>query len=113
MSHRFRVLDGPPTGDPDVYQGVTFSPPADGGYVQYVEPSDPGASHAMQTPFQVGYPHPFDTGGAFSSGAELATDGQGRVRSATTGDVVVAKALEGSSGTDDVAFVVLVSQREL
>lgn len=50
-----------------------------------------------------------DCGGAFVSGAELATDGNGRAVQASSGDLVVARALEGSSGAGDTARCVWAS----
>jgi len=65
-----------------------------------------GVERAIASPFHRHMRVTVDTGGAFSAGDDLATDGQGRAVAAQTGDIVVARALEGSSGAGDTARIV-------
>lgn len=54
--------------------------------------------------YRTGHAQRMDCGGSFSAGDDLATDANGRAVKATSGDVVVARALEGSSGAGDTAW---------
>lgn len=101
---RFVVISGAPTagGSPV----VPTSTPAAGGRVDGTDGSKPpGGSYAAP-----GTPALLDTGGAFSAGDPISTDGQGRAVQAGSGDMKVAEALEGSSGSGDSAWVVFVTQ---
>lgn len=102
--YRWRVYSGPPS--PREY-GVDppKSSPTAGGNVETTNGSRLARNHVA--PGQVWR---IRCGGSFGSGADLATDGFGRAVAAGSGDVVVARALEGSSGAGDTAWVVMVSQ---
>lgn len=106
--------DEPPPTNPTWYTGTTRTSPTDGGFVHVVTPADlrvyPAGSVA---PWQAGVPFRVDAAEAFSSGAQLATNGSGEVRAATTGDVLVATALEASSGSGDTVWAVAETQRVL
>lgn len=101
MASRFIVFTGPPT---DANRAPTGTPDA-GGPVDKTDAQGPVASYMDGLPFQV------DTGGSFNSGDDIATDGQGRAVAAGSGDHVVARALEGSSGAGDTAWVVKDGER--
>lgn len=112
----FRVVSGAPA-DAGVhshwYEGASFSNPADGGFVHVVsgggsENRYPGGAPG---PLHPGMIYQVDTAESFSSGAQLATDGSGHARVASAGDVLVATALEGSSGSGDEVWVVAETQR--
>lgn len=111
---RFRVITSPPDeGTSHRLSGATLSDPTAGGVVHVVQGSDVIAWPLSAAPVGAGGdPCRVEAGESFSDGALLATDSQGRAVQATTGDMVVARALEaGSSGT--VGWVVLEPQREL
>lgn len=98
MAGRFILFDGPPPGSITSLTGSfpTTSPTA-GGPVDHVR----GASVAWPAP-----PFDVDCGGSFSAGDDLETDGSGRAVAHSSGEIV-ARALEGSTGAGDTAWVVL------
>lgn len=75
---------------------------AAGGPVDFVNPADDPATSSG--PYRPGVPFLMTCGGSFSAGADLASDGSGRAVAAGTGDRVVARALEGSTGAGDTAW---------
>lgn len=106
MASRFIIFDGTPADPSRSVAGTTpTSSPSAGGPVDYIDDGGPVASYMDGLPLQV------DTGGSFSSGDDLATDGSGRAVAAGTGDHVVARALEGSSGAGDTAWCVKAGTR--
>lgn len=52
-----------------------------------------------------------EAGGAFTAGALLASDGLGRVVLATTGQTIVAKAMQNASGAGQVIWCTFETQR--
>lgn len=108
---RFRVVDGPPADLEGDWFTDTANPTA-GGVVHVIQGSDlshwPASTHSLY----IGAPCRIEAGGTFSDGDLLATDSQGRAVQATTGDIIVAKALEGAV-QGEVVWIVLESQREM
>lgn len=100
---KFRKINGTPTGtisDVTHYHQAPTTTPDPGGPVDCFQRDDGrlrGRFHALIN---------VDTGGSFSSGADLATDAQGRAVEAGSGDVVVARALESSFGSGDEVWAV-------
>lgn len=107
---RFKIVDGAPVpaSDPAGYS-VPTGDPVDGGRVDLCTGSGPPLT-SYATP---GAPVLVDTGGSFSAGDPIATDAQGRAVQATSGDRVVAEAIEGSSGFGETAWVKFVAQHTL
>lgn len=52
-----------------------------------------------------------EAGGAFSTGALLATDAQGRVVAATGSQIIVARAMETAAGTGSIVWCTFETQR--
>lgn len=111
MAATFFEFTGPPTTvDPDASPSIQVptATPSAGGPVDGVT-----GSFADGASFRWGPGGVFrlDTGGSFSAGDDLATDGSGRAVAAGSGDVVVGRALEGSSGAGDTAWIAWAGQR--
>lgn len=106
MAMRFKVYSGtgaapfPGPGVPRDGTGTTS--PSAGGPVDGVTG---GSGSDGSANFQQGWVGRVDCGGSFSAGTALATDGNGRAVAASAGDVVVARALQSSSGAGDTAWV--------
>lgn len=101
---RFVVFSGTPSS-PGGFRAFPTSTPTAGGPVDGCEGSDSelwGPRWGGKgTPIHV------EAGESFSDGVDLATDGQGRAVQAGSGDEVVARSLEGSSGAGDEVWAVL------
>lgn len=99
-----------------VFTGVqTRGDPTAGGKVDDVDSrsfSIPESGVQWDGVVAIGRRYRMDTGGSFSAGDDLATDGNGRAVAASSGDVIVARALEGSSGAGDEAWVVMTNQSD-
>lgn len=112
MAHRFDLYDGVPSDPSTHLHSTPTSTPSAGGPVDGFSGGDYGESGTDGPPNA----HPravfrMDTGGSFSAGDDLATDGSGRAVAASSGDVVVARALESSSGAGDTAWCTWAGQR--
>lgn len=108
---RFRVITSRHSGSPGRYSTAAPSP---GGHVDGVSGY---CSRCMRGPYHTlrmaipGRPAKIEAGEAFSSGALLATDGQGRAVVATGSQIIVARALEPSTGAGDAVSCILETQR--
>lgn len=96
MAYRFQVFTGPPSSGPSGLNDFPTSDPTAGGEVHTVRGGTgwdvwPGSG----TPVKV------EAGESISDGDDLATDGQGRAVTATSGDTVVAEALENASSGNE------------
>lgn len=112
----FRKVNGVPgTGTrTGWYDGASLGSPADGGFVHVVQASDLATSFpGDKGPAWPGMVYRVEAAESFSDGTQLATNGSGQARAASAGDVLVATALEASSGSGDIVWVVMESQREL
>lgn len=100
MAYRFQAFSGTPP---------TLGTPTAGGPVDWISGGSPGSDGAPN--YRTGHAFRMDTGGAFSTGDDLATDGNGRAVQAGAGDTVVARALEGSSEAGDTAWCAIAGRR--
>lgn len=103
MARQFRVYTGTPTNAANPQSTTSTTTPDAGGPVDTTAGGEQVADGAVS--YSQGFIFRVDTGGSFSAGDALATDAQGRAVAAASGDVVVARALEGSSGAGDEAWV--------
>jgi len=102
---RWRVFTGPDTR----------ATPTAGGKVEAIDSdsfSVPGGGTQWRGAAAIGRRYRMEAGGSFASGASLATDADGRAVAAAAGDTIVARALEGSSGAGDSAWIVMLSQTD-
>lgn len=106
MAARFQVFTGTPSDPSDPTSTTPTGTPSAGGPVDWI-----GGGAVGSLNYLPGFPFLVDTGGSFSAGDDLATDGSGRAVQAGAGDVVVARALEGSFGAGDTAWVVWAGRR--
>lgn len=98
---RFKTFSGPPSGtvsDVAPYFKASAGNPQAGGPVDVFQRDDGQLRQRFLDLIHV------DTGGSFSSGDDIATDSLGRAVQAGTGDVVVARALENSTGAGSKAW---------
>lgn len=102
----FFVVNGAPSV---AWPTAPTTTPGDGGFVHGIS-AGPSLERFRA---HVGQPVQVEAAEAFSAGAQLATNGSGRARTASTGDVLVATALERSGGTGDNVWVVIEPQRIL
>ena len=100
---RFVVFSGTPSSPNIGFRSFPTSTPTAGGPVDGCEGGPDWGPRwgGKGTPIQV------EAGESFSKGVDLATDGQGRAVQAGSGDQVVARSLEGSSGAGDEVWAVL------
>lgn len=99
MAYRFQVFTGPPSSGPAGLGDFPTADPTAGGDVHTVRDSSGGGTWNVWP--GSGTPVKVEAGESISDGDDLATDGQGRAVTATSGDTVVAEALESASSGNE------------
>lgn len=96
---RWAVWDGPVPGQ--------VKDPEAGGHVETIQREGYWWSNITH----IGRAIPIQAGASVSAGDDLATDGSGHCVPATSGDVIVARALQSGSANDEV-WVAMTNQAE-